>query len=259
MQRRNQVVVAFLSLVVERRPLLHGLAQPLPVKHGVGRQGEQLLSQIEQITAVTVGHFAHRGAGTIVYRQVASLLAFGAGQHGHQRLIVETVQHQYLAARQQWRDNFEGGVFRGGADQNNRAVFDKGQQAILLGPIEAVNFIDEQHRALAGLAALAGAGEDLAQVGNTGKHRRHGLEDMIGMIGDQPGNGCLATARRTPQQNRRQPALCQGPAQRRASFKKMSLTDDLGQILRAQAVSEGPGRLGFEKCAHGRRALERLP
>ncbi len=49
----------------------------------------------------------------------------------------------------------EGRVLGGGADQHDRAVLDIGQEAVLLGAVEAMDLVDEQQRALARRAALA--------------------------------------------------------------------------------------------------------
>ena len=77
-----------------------------------------------------------------------------------QRIVVEPAQHQHLAARQERGVQLEGRVLGGGADQRHRAVLDIGQEAVLLGAIEAMDLVDEQQRALAVLAALAGGLED---------------------------------------------------------------------------------------------------
>ena len=52
-----------------------------------------------------------------------------------------------LGAREQRRDHFERRIFRGRADQDDVAALDVGQKGVLLGFVEAVNFIDEHHRA----------------------------------------------------------------------------------------------------------------
>src|SRR3546814_8671245 len=69
-------------------------------------------------------------------------------------------------------DLLEGRVLGGGADQDHRAVLDIGQEAVLLGAVEAVDLVDEQQSAAPGQAALPGALEHLAQVGDAGEHRR---------------------------------------------------------------------------------------
>ena len=40
--------------------------------------------------------------------------------------------------------DFEEGVFGGGADEGEGAVFDPGEEGVLLGFVEAVDFVDEE-------------------------------------------------------------------------------------------------------------------
>ena len=65
---------------------------------------------------------------------------------------------------------FEAGVFCRGTYQKNGAIFHIGQEAVLLGFVEAVDFVDEQEGALAILAADFGGFEDFAQVGDAGEN-----------------------------------------------------------------------------------------
>ena len=59
---------------------------------------------------------------------------------------IKGLEHVRTGARQQGVVQGEGRVFGGGADENQRAVLDKGQERILLGLVEPVHFIEEQHR-----------------------------------------------------------------------------------------------------------------
>ena len=123
-------------------------------------------------------------------------------------------QHQHLAARQQRGVELERRVLGRGADQGHRAVLDVGQEAVLLGAVEAMDLVDEQQRALAVAAALARGLEDPAQVGDAGEHRRQRLEMQVGLLGQQAGDRRLAAARRSPQD---QPSrACAPPACGRA-------------------------------------------
>ena len=87
-----------------------------------------------------------------------------------ERGLVEPVQHENLAAREQRPIQLEGGIFGGGADEDDRPILDIGQEAILLGAIEAVNLVDEQERAASRLAALPGSVEDFAKIGHAAEH-----------------------------------------------------------------------------------------
>ena len=55
--------------------------------------------------------------------------------------VGQGVQHKHLAAGQQRAVDLKGGVLRGGADQNDAALFHKGQKGVLLGLVEAVNLV----------------------------------------------------------------------------------------------------------------------
>ena len=48
----------------------------------------------------------------------------------------------------------EGGIFGGGADQGQETAFDMGQEAILLGLVEAVDLIDKEQCLAAVLVAI---------------------------------------------------------------------------------------------------------
>ena len=50
----------------------------------------------------------------------------------------------------------EGGVFGGGADEDEGAVFDVGQEGVLLGFVEAVDFVDKEDGFAAQAAFLLG-------------------------------------------------------------------------------------------------------
>jgi hypothetical protein len=55
-----------------------------------------------------------------------------------------------MAAAQQRRDDVKAGVVGGCADEPHLPRLDIRQEQILLGFIETVDFVDEQHRALGG-------------------------------------------------------------------------------------------------------------
>jgi hypothetical protein len=56
-------------------------------------------------------------------------------------------------------------VLRRRPDQRDKALLDRGQQGVLLGLVEAVDLVEEEDRAAAAGPALAGAGDDLADLG----------------------------------------------------------------------------------------------
>src|SRR5262249_4064378 len=78
--------------------------------------------------------------------------AEAAGQHGADGLTVQRRQAEQEGAGQQRRVDLEVRVLRGGADQDQHALLDPRQEGVLLGPVEAVDLVEEEDRPLAGRA-----------------------------------------------------------------------------------------------------------
>ena len=116
------------------------------------------------------------------------------------------MEHQHDGAREQRAVELEGGVLGGGADQRDGAVLHVGEEAVLLRAVEAVDLVDEQQRALAGLAPALGAVEGLAQVLHAREDGRELLEGEVGLVRQQARHRGLAGARRPPQDHALQPA-----------------------------------------------------
>jgi len=77
----------------------------------------------------------------------AEATVFGQGEHfgGELGEFVgrKGLQYVNLGAAEQGGIHFEGGVFGGGADEGEQAAFHIGQEGVLLGFVEAVDFIDK--------------------------------------------------------------------------------------------------------------------
>ena len=63
-------------------------------------------------------------------------------------LFVQNLQNIDLAAGEQGRDHFERRIFGCSADEGHHALFHGAQQGVLLRFAEAVDFVDEQERAV---------------------------------------------------------------------------------------------------------------
>ena len=136
-------------------------------------------------------------------------------------------------------------------DQRDRAVLDVRQQGILLRLVEAVDLVEEEDRALAvEREPLLRLGDRAPDVGDTGHHRAHRRELGADLRREQAGQAGLAGARRSPQQQRREVAAGDAPAQRSALADEVLLPDELLEVPRAH-----PGR---ERLALGRWLEERL-
>ena len=132
-----------------------------------------------------------------------------------------------MAAGQQSGIELERRILRGRADQDDRAVFDHRQEAVLLGAIEAMHLVDEEDRALSQCAALARTVEGLAQIGNAREDRRELNELAVGRAREESGDGGLAGAGRSPQDQRLQSAGVDHAAEWPVGAKQMVLPQHL--------------------------------
>jgi hypothetical protein len=73
-----------------------------------------------------------RRAGIGVERQALVHGLFGALQKLLHGCVIQAIQHEDLAAREQRAVQLEGGILGGGADQHHGAVLDVGEEAVLL-------------------------------------------------------------------------------------------------------------------------------
>ena len=148
MQRRDDVVMLFAAFVVERHAPLHRRHQGRGIQRLDRLHSGQFFRQIEQIAAIAIGHGAQGRARVIGQLERLAIMRFGALQKFFQRGIVQPAQHQHLGARQQRAVQLEGRVLGGGAHQHDGAVLHHRQKTVLLAAVEAMDFVDEEQRAL---------------------------------------------------------------------------------------------------------------
>jgi hypothetical protein len=247
-ERGDQVVVALLRLVVQRGALLDVVGERGGVQGGAGVwEGLELFGHVEEVAAVAVGHGDQGAAGVVVQGQPVADEVFGTVEECGQGGFVEAFEDEDLGAGEEGAVEFEARVLRGGADQGDRAVLDVGQEAVLLGAVEAVDLVDEQQGALPDGAPAAGGGEDLAQVGHAGEGGRHRFEGQVAAVREEAGDGRLPHAGRTPQDGGAEALRRDHATQRGVRGQEVVLPDDLIQLGGAQAVGEWPGGLLVEE------------
>jgi hypothetical protein len=133
------------------------------------------------------------------------------------------------------------------------------QQGVLLGLVEAMDLVDEEHRARAAQGqALLGLGDECADLGDAAHHRREGGEVGADLGRQQAGEGRLAGARRAPQDDGREVAAGDRTAERAVlADEVLSPTNPVRsrdasgrRRLALEAAEEG----GLARVAGGRRA-----
>ena len=127
---------------------------------------EEGFGLIEEEAAVAVGARDKRGAGVGGEGQRAVFYSFGAGQEFVEGGGVEAVEDEDLGAAEQRGVQFEARVLGRGTDQSDRAVLDKGQKAVLLRAVEAVDFVHEEECTLTERRGVTGGSEDALEVGD---------------------------------------------------------------------------------------------
>src|SRR4029079_8011497 len=103
---------------------------------------------------------------------------------------------------QKRRDQLKRRILRGGADQNDGAVFDHRQERVLLRAVEAVNLVDEEKSPLPGFTPSARGIKDFFQIADAGKDRRNLLELQIRRLRQKPRHRGLAGAGWPPEDER---------------------------------------------------------
>jgi len=154
--------------------------------------------------------------------------------------------------RHQRRVDLEMGIFGGGTDQNEKALFHRRQQGVLLRLVETVNLVEKQNGAHAAFAeTMAGLGDHLPHVFHRRGHCRQLLEDLLGLRSDESGESGLAGSGRTPENHRRQPIGLDQGSQRAPGGQQMSLPDHIVEALRAKARRQrrSTGQRGIGRCA----------
>ena len=156
-----------------------------------------LVDQMAERVVVDLGRLGAQSALDVDEREPRELL---------ERRIVERLETEQRAAREQRAGEREERVLGRRADEYEQALLDERQQDVLLCAREAVNLVEEQDRPLSPLSESRPCPfRDLAHVLDARAHRAERLERLLAHPRDEPGDRRLARAGRTPNDDRRQP------------------------------------------------------
>ena len=144
---------------------------------------------------------AHATVRTERAGEAALLVLERAADDGRDVLVAQRFQPPDAHPRQERRVDLEVRVLGRGADQGDRAVLDVGEEGVLLGLVEPMDLVEEEHgsRAVQGDAVLR-LGDQRADVGDTGHDRGDRREMRADLAGQQSSEARLAGSGRTPQQ-----------------------------------------------------------
>ena len=209
------------------------------------------LERVEHAAGVAVGHIHQVRQGIVVDLDVElAVAAFGVGQclaSDREKVVLrERLELEDAAAADERLVDLEIGIFGGRADQDDRAVLDPRQQRVLLGLVEAVDFVHEEDGALGELAAaILRGGDGRANVRDAGQHGVDGDEVRPRGVGDDARKGGLAGAGRPVEDDGAELIGLDRAAQQPARPDDVFLADEL--VERARAHPRGEGRFFFSQ------------
>src|SRR5712691_10162685 len=249
----NDVVVLFAALVIEQCLVLSSLFEQRQVdvsRFFLGGQGRRDLEGIERHPSVALGVLSKEQqrfliSGKLLSAKAAFLVLQGAPQQQQQVVRAQGFEDNHPSARQQRGDHLERRVLRRRAEEHDQALFHVRQEGVLLGLVEAVDFIDEQSRGLAVQPTLLlGFLKNLTELLDTGEHGRKGDERRLYRLRQEMRERRLATTRRSPQDQRRQGLARADLLEQAARAQQTCLADVFIECTRAHAL----GQRGFLGC-----------
>jgi hypothetical protein len=194
---------------------------------------------VEGGTGITVGKDSYLLQRVLVddYGELSQATLFifeGTFQDGQYLFFAEAVEGEDAAAGEKGGVDLEAGVFGRGSYEGDDAALDMGQDGILLGFVEAVDFVDEQDGALFGeLAQFASIFHYFAQVGDARGDGAERDEVSMGLAGNYFGEGGFSAAGWSPEDDGGNTVLFDAAAQGASRCQEMSLADDLVECARA--------------------------
>src|SRR6266403_2983113 len=153
-----------------------------------------------------------------------------------------------LGAGEKRGDDLERGIFGGSADEENVAGLDVREEGVLLGFVEAVDFVDEDDGAKAGAGFFSGFGHDFFYFFYAAGDSTEGNEFAFGEAGDEARESGFAAAGRSPEEHGGEVVGFDLNAEGFAGAKEFFLADEFVEGAGTHALGErleGRGGLGF--------------
>ena len=209
-------------LVVEKRLALGGLQdagvgdRAAPV--GLGREAAASSRMVRAARASALARRAMSGSASSVDLDLEpprprSRVGQGPPHDRDELVLPEAAQHVHAAAREQRRVHLEGRVLGGGADEDDRALLDVGQEGVLLGAVEAVDLVDEQDRAQAAAPALASASAMTSRISFTPERTAENATKRAPVTEPSARRGWSCRSRAVPRGSSSAAGLSRWPAQ----------------------------------------------
>ena len=119
----------------------------------VSNTGRRIFERVEGEAGVTVGKVDEQVERVVVefraeFAEATLLVVQRANKNAADIVVAQRLQPHHARSGEQGTVDFERWILSRGADQDDRAVLDVRKNRVLLGLVEAMDFVDEEHRAL---------------------------------------------------------------------------------------------------------------
>ncbi len=256
-QRRDEIEVLLTGFVVAEEFALQDVFEELRSDHahaGFVRTsaGGSELERVVSGARVTVGEGGDAKENVVrdFYRIVPEAVFFvseGAAKKLDDLWRGEWIKEVDFGAGKQGADNFEGRILRGRADENDVAGFDVREKGILLGFVEAVDFVDENNGAIAGARFVFRGGHHFLDFLDAGENGAEGDEIGARQAGDEARERGFSAAGRAPKKHGADVVTFDLKTKRLAGTEQFFLADEFVERAGTHTLGErliGGGHVG---------------
>ncbi len=210
---------------------------------GRGRAGGNL-ECVERAAGVAVAHLRPVGHRRfldldLLAAETALFVCHRAAEDLGNFRLGEGLELEDLRARDERVDDEKEGVVGRGPDEGEHPALHVGEENVLLGLVQAVDFIEEEDGFPPSESPLGCCGGHLADIGHGGLDPAQPLEMALGGIGDDGGQGGLPGAGRAEKDHRLDAIRLNQAAEQAPGSQQVLLPDDVVEVSRAHPRGEG--------------------
>jgi len=247
-QRGDEIVVLFAGFVVAEKLALENVFEQLgsdfadAARVWFGTAGTEFKGVVSG-AGVAIGEAGDAeeeivGSLQILAAQTTFVVVEGATEKLDNLRGSERFEDINLGAREKRGNHFEGGILRGRADEDDVAGFYVREKSVLLGLVEAVDFVHEDDSAMARAGLKFGGGHYVFDFLDARENGTESHEIGFGKAGNEASESGFAAARRPPEEHGAKVVAFDLHAERLAGAEELFLADEFVEGARAHALSE---------------------
>jgi len=198
MKCADEIVMSVAILVIDRDSALQESAQRLRIERFRQLCIVEGLRLPKQEATVTV-RARDQSRPCIIGEGQGTFQVFRLMEERAQGLMAQSLKDKHLCSAQKRRIESKARVLGRRAHEGHSATLDKGQKAVLLGAVEAMDLVHEEQCLLSHSSHFVGISEGFFEVGDARKYRADRLKAHPDARREQSCDAGFACARRSPQ------------------------------------------------------------